>query len=238
MGRCSHAAKNAERSVPACCAASSTNCAVRHRRVPVTGRPVAQQREEALVADPGAQRVQHERAALVDPLVEHSRHPRVGEDEVGRLRRHVRVPLPRVRRGGAAAGRLRPEPFRVGREAFVEPDVAPVGDREAVAEPLVRQLVHDEPLVGAPPVEVVRPEDRHALRLDRVLQLVVGDDELVVGERVGPEEALQRRHDRGMPAEVTRGVLAQPGRQLRHLGHRAGGEHDLVVAPDLHADQV
>ena len=154
------------------------------------------------------------------------------------MRGHVRVPLPGVRRGGAAAGRLRPQPFRVRREALVEPDVAPVGDREAVAEPLVGQLVHDEPLVGAPPVEVVRPEDRHALGLDRVVQLVVGDDELVVGERVGPEEALQRRHDRGVPAEVVRGVLAQPGREQRHLWHRACGEHDLVVAPDLHADQV
>jgi hypothetical protein len=45
----------------------------RHRRVAVQRRPVAQQREEASVADPAAQRAQHQRAALVVPLVEHPR---------------------------------------------------------------------------------------------------------------------------------------------------------------------
>ena len=68
-----------------------------------------------------------------------------------------------------------------------------------------------------------------------VVQRVVGDDELVVAERVGPEAALQGRHDRGVPAEVAHGVLAQPGREQRHL---ARADPDLVVAADLHADQV
>ena len=38
---------------------------------------------------------------------------------------------------------LVPEPLRVGREAFVQPDVLPRGEREAVPVPLVGQLVHD-----------------------------------------------------------------------------------------------
>jgi len=97
--------------------------------------------------------------------------------------------------GGRAAGRRRPEPLGVGGEALVEPDVPPVGDREAVAEPLVRQLVGGQPLVGAPPVQVVAAEDGHALRLDRVVEVVVGDHHHVLAERVRAEHALQRGHD-------------------------------------------
>jgi len=103
--------------VPACCPASWTNCAV----VTVACRCRAAQSVAArrtLVAHPTAQRVQHQGAALCRPaLVEHPRRPRVGKDEVGRLHRHPRVPVPGMRGGGAAAGRLRPQPFRVRREA-------------------------------------------------------------------------------------------------------------------------
>ena len=44
-----------------------------------------------------------------------------------------------------AAVALGPQPLGVGREALVEPDVLPVVDRDAVAVPLVGQLVHDDP---------------------------------------------------------------------------------------------
>jgi len=50
--------------------------------VPVAVGPVAQQGEELVVADGGAQHVQGDRAALVDAVVEHVPRPGIGQQQV------------------------------------------------------------------------------------------------------------------------------------------------------------
>ena len=62
-------------------------------------------------------------------------------------------------RGAALA--LAPQPFGVRREPFVEPDVLPRREREAVAGPLVRELVHDD-AVGRSSGRRRRPWSRSA----------------------------------------------------------------------------
>src|SRR3712207_7686378 len=62
------------------------------RSVPVRGDPVAQQVEEQRVAGPAAQRVQRQRPALVDPVVEHALRTRIGEQQVlGQDRKSTRL---------------------------------------------------------------------------------------------------------------------------------------------------
>ncbi len=61
-------------------------------------------------------------------------------------------------------------------------------ERQAVAEPLVGQLVGDQPLVGPAGVEVVGAEDRQPLRLQRDLEVVRGDHDGVRREGVRPEQ--------------------------------------------------
>ncbi len=92
---------------------------------------------------------------------------------------------------------------------------------DAVAEPLVREFVGDEPLLAAVAVDVVRAEDREPLRLERDLELVGGDDDRVPLERVGPEallEHLEHARQRGevgahRALERTREVHRRPPRR-------------------------
>src|SRR4029450_2651917 len=128
--------------------------------------PQVQGRPERVVADPVAKRLQSHRTAdvhrpveqVVDPGVSDHAPPKGGvarDRSPDRLERPPRGPEPLV---------PAPEPFRVGREALVEPDVLPAVDGHQVAEPLVRQLVHDDRLA-------VREEDARVdgprLRLQR-----------------------------------------------------------------------
>ena len=53
-------------------------------------------------------------------------------------------------------------------------------------------------------VEEVRAERRQALRLERDLELVVGDHGGVARERVRAEEPLEQRHHLGLPTEGVR----------------------------------
>ena len=83
---------------------------------------------------------------------------------------------------------------------------------EAVAEPLVRELVGDQPLRLA--VEVVGAEDRLTLRLQRELERVGADHHRVAGlERVGPEP---------LDEDVEHLELAGEGQRRTH-GERRGG---------------
>ena len=114
--------------------------------------PRPQQPEEGVVADEEAQRVQRERAALVDAVVEHAGGPGSPMSEVLRAAAaSAGVVVAREPVGRGRARGLRPQPLGVAGEALVEPDVLPAGDADAVAEPLVRELVRDEPLVTAAP---------------------------------------------------------------------------------------
>ncbi|RAO59289.1 hypothetical protein LUPAC06_02010 [Micromonospora saelicesensis] len=129
---------------------------------------------------------------------------------------------------------LLPQPLGVAGEALVEPDVAPPGQRHAVAEPLVRQLVCDDTRVRPVVREEARPVDRPGLGLQRVPDPVVGDhDPPVRVERVGAEAAGQEVDDRTGAGQ--RGGRAAGRRQAR--GHRrdhrpAGvraGHHPVVT---------
>lgn len=77
----------------------------------------------------------------------------------------------------------------------MEPDVAPLPDRETVAEPLMGQFVRDEAFARTPSGAMIGPENGEPLRLDRNLEVVVSDDDGVVGERVRAEE-IRRCADR------------------------------------------
>ena len=81
----------------------------------------------------------------------------------------------------------------------MQPDVLPPRDGQAVAEPLVRELVRDQPLRPAPPVHVVGAEHGQPLRLERDLEVVVGDHDGVPAERVGAEPVLEQRQHLRLP---------------------------------------
>jgi len=110
----------------------------------VRRRPFLQQTDERRIADGSAQRAQHERAPLINAIVEHERRSRVTDDDVVPLGRDSSVMLAGegIRRWTAVA--LRPDPLGVAGETLVEPDVFPVREADAVAEPLVGEFVGDE----------------------------------------------------------------------------------------------
>ena len=120
----------------------------------------------------------------------------------------------------------------------MQPDVAPVANGQAVAEPLMRQLVRDQPFRAPPAVAVVGPENRQRLRLDRDLERLVGDDDGVVGERVRPEQALEHLHHLRLPAEIVVELGAQPRRQDRVHRDRAAADPALLVVADLDRREV
>ena len=130
--------------------------------------------------------MQRDRAAFVHAVVEHVARARIrqgkphgGEFVVvgahGVVDRHLSCVI-------------RPQPLGVAGETLVEPDVAPVADAERIAEPLVRQLVRDQPLVAA---QVVDAEDGQTVRLERDFQRLLVHDYLVVLKRVWPEDGFK-----------------------------------------------
>ena len=164
----SHRSKRSVRGRPAVCSARSTNAPV--VTVPCWWSLAHRRRRAKNRSSPSSSRsdVERERTALVDAVVEHVDRSGITEDEILRERRQPGVVLPRELVGRRAPRVLRPDPLRVAGEPLVEPDVLPLRDGEAVAEPLVRQLVGDESLAGA--VEVVGAEDRQPLGLERDLE--------------------------------------------------------------------
>ncbi len=101
----------------------------------------------------------------------------------------------------------------------MQPDVPPPAGGQAVAEPLVRELVRDEPFRPSPPVHVVGAEHGEPLRLERDLQDVVGDHDRVRRERVRPEPVLEERHHVGLPVQVVQRRGAQPRRDQHLRAH-------------------
>ena len=187
------------------------NCARRDVAARVPAHPPLQQPEEVVVADLEPQRVQRHRAAAVDGDVEQVVRPGiadrqrpervVGRDERGEVVEDLlRGPEPLA---------LAPQPLGVGREALVEPDVLPGGERQAVAGPLVRELVDDDRVAVLRAVEEVRRVDRPRLGLEREAEaLDVVDDAAGGRERVAPEDAREEREDLGLAGERARGDLA------------------------------
>ena len=177
----------------------------------VTGLPVgprADDAEEVVVADLEAQRVQRHRAAVVHGDVEQQLRPRVTDDHgpervVGRDHGHVEVEDLLGRPQSLA---LAPQPLGVGGEALVEPDVLPQPEAEVVAEPLVRQLVHDHALGGDRVGEPVEGVDRPGLVLQREAEaLQVVDDAAGGAERVLTEVPGEEVDDLRLAGERRRG---------------------------------
>ena len=182
---------NALTSAPVCRVAASRKSSVVTEPPAWSATHLAQQREEGLVADLGAQRVQ----VPVLPAC------RPGRRTSGRARgRRGRGPG-RGRRAApsarsACAGRrdswpdcLRPQPLAVAGEPFVQPDVA-ASARAVTALPNHWWASSWAISRVALPVaaHVVAPERRQGLGLQRDLEVVVGHDHGVAGERVGAEQ--------------------------------------------------
>lgn len=204
----------------------------------VGGGPGPQQPEERRIAHDRAQRVQRERAALVHPVVEHAPDARVGEPQVLGLGGELGVGAGRAAGGGRLPAGLRPQPLGVRGEALVEPDVPPVGEGEAVAEPLVGQFVGDEAFAAAAAVQVVAAEDGDPVRLDGHLELLVDHDDRVLAEGVGPEELGERLHHPRLSSEVVGEVGGQARRYGGGLGQWAAEVVDQLVLADLHGRQI
>ena len=105
------------------------------------------------------------------------------------------------RRSCAPAGTLihllRPEPFRVRREALAEPHVPPGLRGHRVPEPLVRQLVDERADADGP------REEGPGLGLQGVVGVVpAADDHAGGGERIRPEGLLPPLHDLGQLARA------------------------------------
>jgi len=111
--------------------------------VAVARCPLAQHPEEQIVAECQPNRVQGERAALVEPIVEHQVGAGVSDGKVFVLRLDPWPVLQRELVCGRTTRVLGPKPFRVAGKTLVQPDVFPAAGRQAVAEPGVRELVRD-----------------------------------------------------------------------------------------------
>ena len=120
----------------------------------------------------------------------------------------------------------------------MEPDVTPLREAEAVAEPLVRQLVGDEPLRAPVGPGVVGAEGRQPLGLERDLEVVVGDDDGVGVEGVGAEEPGEELEHLDLPGEAGRHSPGQPGRVHDGHGDARPGEGPAEVAADLRRREV
>ena len=112
---------------------------------------VSERLVERVVAEHVAQHVQDAAALLVQVVIEDVDRLVV---ELGRDRAAIAAgvlaevalrPLVELEVGGVAAlVMLAPDVLGVGREALVEPALAPVAARDQIAEPLVRELVRDQ----------------------------------------------------------------------------------------------
>src|SRR5439155_23732715 len=102
----------------------------------------------ALLPQGKPQSVQGQRALLVQPIIDHQPEARALRSPDPRQPfQSVQSPVRQLicRR---ATRNLRPQPLGIAGETFVQPDVLPARNRQAVAEPLVRELVYDQPLLS------------------------------------------------------------------------------------------
>ena len=190
--------KNVVRSWPLTCSARATKSSVVALPRRCSSTQVCSSVPEGLVADHGPQRLEGHRAALVDLA---------GEEVVGVGPADGQVPVrvavrvggearPQLVLGRGSAVVLGVHPLHERREALVEPDVLPALDGDRVAEPLVRELVHEERGVAEGHEE---PVHRPRLRLQREADVERGDHaaglrERVVAEPRGEPRDQLRRH--------------------------------------------
>ena len=182
---------NALTSTPVCRVAASRKSSGRDAVAPLWAATHDRSSpKNASSADGGAQGMQRQRAALVDPIVEHQR-PGPGRPSTrscGKAGQPLQCLVACVGRA-TPSGRLRPEPLAVAGEAFVQPDVAASGARVRLLPnhwwdsswaisrslPAVAQEVASRRSTGPG-----TPRD---------LELVLGDHDGVAGEGIGAEQS-------------------------------------------------
>ena len=118
-----------------------------------------------------------------------------------------------------------------------EQDGAPLGDREAVSEPLMGQLVGDEAFVGPARLGVVAAEARERLRLQGDLQLVAGDDGRVRRERIRTEQPHKLGDHLPLAAKRGTGPHLESGGGDDRDRHR-GRDWPHGIRADLHGGKV
>ena len=208
--------------------------------VAVSGRPIFEQRKEFLVAQTSAQRVQGQRAALVDAVVEHVARPGIGQQQILRRSAQLLVILAGQVVGAGSAAVLRPQPLRVAGESLVQPDVAPLPHRDRVAEPLVGQLMGDR----AARCRASRRSDWRRISKSLAPQagissIIVGhDDGVAVRQRIRAEQFDEQLHHLGLTSEVLVEVAPQPLGQRGVHRHRCRAQPRHLVHPDLQGDEI
>jgi hypothetical protein len=132
-----------------------------------------------------AERVEHEGALEERRRAEHVIEVgRVGDGErAGEVSSSGGFDVRLVR--GPTSRMLFPEHGRVRRQPFIEPCIGPAPYREGIAEPLVRQLVRQNPLVAAVARQEARAEAWNRLMFAEALCRELRDAVLLVSERIG-----------------------------------------------------
>ena len=198
----------------------------------------AQGREESLIAERGANGVQGQRATFVDPVVKHGVRPRIAHHDVARQSGHPAAVQHGQGVGSASAALLLPQPFGVAGKAFVQPEVLPTRHGEAVAEPLVGQLVGNQPVAAVLAVNVVAAKHRQAVRFEGNFQLVFGHDHRVRRKRVGAEAVGEELHHFGQTGEVTADSGGQWRRKVQAQRHRSSDQVSPSIAANEHRGEV
>ena len=183
-------------------------------------RPRPQDPEEVPVTHLVAEHLQGHGTTHIHRAGEQERDARVADDHVPERVVGGEVVVEEVEDllGGPRSSSSLPQPLGVGGEALVEPDVLPLGQGHAVAEPLVGELVHHQQVAVDRVGEEGSRVDRAGLVLQGEEQVGgVVDDPPAGGERVGPEPPGQEVEDLALAGQ--RAVRDLPeGRRRRVLG--------------------
>jgi hypothetical protein len=152
----------------------------------VAGRPGPQDTEEVPVADRQPQLVDGHGAPDVHRPVEQQLRAGVADDHAPErvVGRDPAVEGVEQLLGRAQALLLAPHPLRVLGEALVQPDVLPLGQGHAVAEPLVGELVDHHRVAAGRAGEEELGVDRAGLGLQREQEVVVVVDDAAAGREV------------------------------------------------------
>ena len=196
--------------------------------------------KNALVADRRAQGVQGQRAALVDPVVEHQLRARVGEHQV---LVELGEPLVVVLRPTGRRCRRRTPPTTATRRSRRSPRAArcPASARRVTALPnhWWASSWATSRTASQSSRQKLRPNVDRACDSSGISRSSAVTTDGVAGERVGAEQLDEERHHLRLPAE--RGL--EPVARRRRRDHRSGigttGRVDRrVVAADLHGGEV
>ena len=199
------------------------------------GEVLTNREEEDLITQQATQRMDGQRAALIDAVIKHVARARVTQNNVLPLAgQHLVMRTCRVMRR-AAMGMLAPQPLAVAGKALIEPNILPLTQTYGVAEPLVGKLMSDEPLEDVVTLDVVGTEDGQALGLQRDFQLIIGDDHLVIGEGILTKETGKEVQHLLLLSKLIQHQLLEAGWRP---GTHVAAQGDFHVFAYLHCGEV